>query len=74
MANASAKVLAAAASEEVEAATEGKLASVVAPAMAELDELSPEAFDASRGFDDAELETCLKVLRALGGGGDADGG
>jgi len=40
--------------------------------MAELDELSPEAFDASRGFDDAELETCLKVLRALGGGGDAD--
>ena len=40
--------------------------------MAELDDLSPEAFDASRGFDDAELETCLKVLRALGGGGDAD--
>ena len=40
--------------------------------MAELDELTPEAFDASRGFDDAELETCLKVLRALGGGGDAD--
>ena len=44
----------------------------VALAMAELDELTPEAFDASRGFDDAELETCLKVLRALGGGGDAD--
>ena len=40
--------------------------------MAELDDLSPEAFDASRGFDDAELATCLKVLRALGGGGDAD--
>ena len=40
--------------------------------MEELDDLSPEAFDASRGFDDAELETCLKVLRALGRGGDAD--
>ena len=37
------------------------------------DEESPEALSARRGFDDAELATCLKVLRALGSdGGTAD--
>ena len=32
------------------------------------DDGTPEAFDKLRGFDDVELETCLKVLRALGNG------
>ena len=37
------------------------------------DEESPEALSVRRGFDDAELATCLKVLRALGSdGGTAD--
>ena len=41
-----------------------------APTMAELglDDQTPGAFDLDRGFDDAELAICLKVLRALGGG------
>ena len=37
------------------------------------DDESPEALSVRRGFDDAELATCLKVLRALGSdGGTAD--
>ena len=33
------------------------------------DDESPEALSVRRGFDDAELATCLKVLRALGSDG-----
>ena len=34
------------------------------------DDDAPGALDARRGFDDAELAACLKVLRALGDPGD----
>ena len=50
---------------------DGKEATAADDDDASCKDLEGEALDMRRGFDDAELAACIKVLKALGGGDQA---